>query len=170
MAVDNDAKVPRCIHGCNGRRQNRNFDVRRSSSLADVKPAIDRLCRVQCSRLLLNRRCLRRLKYNPFYIALRCALQYSALRYGALLLHGNQMLRPFVDWSTDVHRTVVGVLVYTLRLFRSCHAHSSPPFRPLLPCSYLAKSRPQHGCLPVTSSPPDSGLTGKCTPDSALNV
>jgi len=25
--------------------------------------------------------------------------------------------------------------------------------------SYLAKSRPQRGCLPVTSSPPDSALT-----------
>jgi len=34
-----------------------------------------------------------------------------------------------------------------------------PPFRPRLPCSYLAKSRPQPGCLPVTSSPSDSALT-----------
>jgi len=34
-----------------------------------------------------------------------------------------------------------------------------PRFRPRLPCSYLAKSPPQRGCLPVTSSPPDSALT-----------
>ena len=44
-------------------------------------------------------------------------------------------------------------------VLRSCHAHCPAPFRPRLPCSYLAKSRPQPGCLPVTSSPPDSALT-----------
>jgi len=42
---------------------------------------------------------------------------------------------------------------------RSCHALCPAPFKPRLPCSYLAKSRPQRGCLPVTSSPPDSALT-----------
>jgi len=31
----------------------------------------------------------------------------------------------------------------------SCHAHSSPLFRPRLPCSYLAKSRPQPCWLPT---------------------
>jgi len=41
----------------------------------------------------------------------------------------------------------------------SCHDRSPPPFRLRLPCSYLAKSRPQPACLPVTSSPPDSALT-----------
>ena len=30
-----------------------------------------------------------------------------------------------------------------LTVVRSCHAHSPPFFRPRLPCSYLAKSRPQ---------------------------
>ena len=55
-----------------------------------------------------------------------------------------------------------------LAKFRRCHAHSPPPFRPWLPCCYLAKSRPQPGGLPVTSSPPDSALT--CTyPVSALS-
>jgi len=34
-----------------------------------------------------------------------------------------------------------------------------PESRSWWPCSYLAMSRPQPGCLPVTSSPPDSGLT-----------
>jgi len=42
---------------------------------------------------------------------------------------------------------------------RSCHVHWAAPFRPRLPCSYLVKSRPQRGCLPATSSPPDSALT-----------
>ena len=42
---------------------------------------------------------------------------------------------------------------------RSCHAHSARLFRPRRPCSYLAKSRAQRGCLAVTSSPPDSALT-----------
>jgi len=46
-----------------------------------------------------------------------------------------------------------------LMVIRSCHAHSPPLFRPQLPCSYVAKSRPQPGCLPVTSSLPDSALT-----------
>jgi len=55
-----------------------------------------------------------------------------------------------VDWNNGSQ----------LAVFRSCHAHSPPPFRPRLPCSYLAKSRSQPGCLPVTSSrSPDSGLT-----------
>ena len=59
----------------------------------------------------------------------------------------------------SVHRT--GGLACTLLSnscnlqLGSCHA----PFRPRLPCSYLAKSRPQRGCLPVTSSPPDSAIT-----------
>ena len=30
---------------------------------------------------------------------------------------------------------------------RNCHAHCPAPFRPRLPCSYLAKSRPQRCCL-----------------------
>jgi len=42
---------------------------------------------------------------------------------------------------------------------RSCHALCPAPLKPRLPYSYLAKSRPQHGCLPVTSSPPDNALT-----------
>jgi len=46
-----------------------------------------------------------------------------------------------------------------LTAVRSCHAHAPPPFRPRLSCSYLAKSRPQPACLPVTLSPPDSGVT-----------
>ena len=39
------------------------------------------------------------------------------------------------------------------------HAHSARLFRPRRPCSQLTKSRPQSGCLAVTSSPPDSALT-----------
>jgi len=31
--------------------------------------------------------------------------------------------------------------------FRSCHAHSTPPFRPRLPCSYPAKSWPKPASL-----------------------
>ena len=42
---------------------------------------------------------------------------------------------------------------------RSCHALCPAPLKPRLPYSYLAKSRPQSGCLAVTSSPPDSALT-----------
>jgi len=46
-----------------------------------------------------------------------------------------------------------------LSRYRSCHALCPAPLKPRLPYSYLAKSRPQRGCLPVTSSPPDSALT-----------
>jgi len=47
------------------------------------------------------------------------------------------------------HRSKILLLII---LVRSCHTHSPPPFKPQLPCSYLAKSWPQPGCLPVTSS------------------
>ena len=45
----------------------------------------------------------------------------------------------------------------------SCHAHCHTPFRPRLPCSYLAKSRPQSGCLAVTSVPPNTSTAGSGT-------
>jgi len=50
-------------------------------------------------------------------------------------------------------------LVTLVSCNRSCHALCPAPFKPRLPYSYLAKSRPQSGCLAVTSSPPDSALT-----------
>ena len=65
--------------------------------------------------------------------------------------------------------TPLTLLILTLlTLIRSCHAHFPPPFRPRLACSYLAKSQPQPGCLPLTSSQPDSALSGKCTVWRAL--
>jgi len=69
--------------------------------------------------------------------------------------------RPIPDHATSdsgLHRGSTPDYCRPLIFIRSCHAQSPPPFRPRLLCSYLAKSRPQPGCLPVTSSPPDSAL------------
>jgi len=81
-------------------------------------------------------------------------LKWSATVNGMVL---SDVMRLFV-----VHELIIcngPVRHPSISRISSCHAHSPPPFRPRLLCSYLAKSRPQPGCLPVTSSPPDSALT-----------
>ena len=59
----------------------------------------------------------------------------------------------FVPCRLTILHCITGSDGQKLNKFRSCHAHSPPLFRPRLSCSLLAKSRPQPGCLPVTSSP-----------------
>ena len=72
--------------------------------------------------------------------------------------HESSLFPSVVVWNSRLH-VYYKLSHIALQIFRSCHAHSPPLFRPRLPCSYLAKSRPHPGCLPVTLSPPDSGLT-----------
>ena len=85
--------------------------------------------------------------HNLISVQPPCSTRYSSLV---------TLARPPTFVPFDMPHIVCGRLPSTVR---SCHAHSLPPFRPRLPCSHVAKSRPQPGCLAVTSSPPDSGLT-----------
>ena len=77
------------------------------------------------------------------------------MHYSALAAKGINR-SPVTSCSTRDHSVATALAENGIR---SCHAHSARLFRPRRPCSYLAKSRAQRGCLAVTSSPPDSALT-----------
>ena len=85
----------------------------------------------------------------------------------AVFLHFVRKAPRNVCYSAEVSRygkmqtnCILSALMNTrLPWYRSCHGLCPAPFKLRLPYSYLAKWRPQRGCLPVTSSPPDSALT-----------
>ena len=124
---------------------------------------------VQCMKILGVK-----LFYTPLGTPLRVMSQYQTFLRAC----------PTSWWKTAcmdmVRRNCVAVTLcitnqfinrmFNLKIFRNSHAHSPPPFRPRLPCSYLAKSRPEPCWLPTGDVMFEHLNTLKCTPDDVTEL